>query len=114
MVTLESLVSTLEGTLDLMYDSTLEGPGEELESFDIDGDAVDEAPPEPLKDGHIDLGEAVAEQLALEIDPFPRKPGVSFEAYSSVPESGQTPAQNGENGTGPFADLAALKEKLKK
>ena len=114
VVTLESLDSTLEGTLDLLYDSTLEGPGEELESFDIDGDAVDEAPPEPLKDGHIDLGEAVAEQLALEIDPFPRKPGVSFEAYSSVPESGQTPAQNGENGTGPFADLAALKEKLKK
>ena len=118
VVTLQPLDTTLEGTLDLLYDSTQEGPGEDLESFDIDGDAAAEAPPEPLKDGHIDLGEAVAEQLALEIDPFPRKPGVSFDGYRSAPESGQTFAQNAENGnepgTGAFADLAVLKKKLNK
>jgi uncharacterized metal-binding protein YceD (DUF177 family) len=118
VVTLESLDTTLEGTVDLLYDSTLEGPGLDLESFDVDGDIDAKAPPEPMQDGYIDLGEAVAEQLALLIDPFPRKPGVSFDAYHSAPKGGKTLAQNAENGsqpeTGPFAGLAGLKKKLKK
>ncbi len=29
---------------------------------------------EPLDDGHIDIGEAVAQQLSLAIDPYPRAP----------------------------------------
>ena len=118
VVTLEALSSTVEGTLNLLYDSTLEDTGEAIESFDIDGDDNAEVPLEPLQDGLIDIGEAVSEQLALEIDPFPRKPGVSFEKYSTEMKTGKSPSGKTEKGGGPksspFAELAGLKEKLKK
>ena len=32
-----------------------------------------------ILNGVIDLGEMVAETLALDLDPYPRKPGVSFD-----------------------------------
>jgi uncharacterized metal-binding protein YceD (DUF177 family) len=35
---------------------------------------------DPIENGVIDLGEVVAETIALELDPYPRKPGESFEA----------------------------------
>src|SRR3954454_3760552 len=37
---------------------------------DLDFEADD--PPEPIRNGHIDLGELAAEQLALALDPYPR------------------------------------------
>jgi len=36
---------------------------------------------EPIENGVIDLGELIAQTLALEIDPFPRKPGVDYEDH---------------------------------
>jgi hypothetical protein len=50
----------------------------------------------------IDLGEAVAQTLALAIDPFPRSPN----AEEVLQEAGITDTQP----TGPFAALAALKK----
>ncbi len=35
---------------------------------------------DPIERGVIDLGEVVAETLALELDPYPRKPGEEFQA----------------------------------
>ncbi len=43
----------------------------------IDPDAED--PPELIEGDEIDVGALVIEQLALEIDPFPRKPGAVFD-----------------------------------
>lgn len=40
---------------------------------------LDEEPPDPIIDGKIDLGALAAEFLALGLDPYPRKPGVTFE-----------------------------------
>ena len=34
--------------------------------------------PDVIEDGRIDLGQYAVEQLALTLDPFPRKPGVEF------------------------------------
>ncbi|HEX4261955.1 MAG TPA: YceD family protein [Acetobacteraceae bacterium] len=45
------------------------------ESPTIDPDATDEV---PYPGNTIDLGEAAAEQLALALDPYPRKPGVAL------------------------------------
>lgn len=42
------------------------------ESSDVDPDSEDEI---PFAHGVIDLGEAATEQLALALDPWPRKPG---------------------------------------
>ena len=45
------------------------------ESDDDDPEAVDES---PYRGDAIDLGEAAAEQLALALDPYPRKPGAEL------------------------------------
>ena len=45
------------------------------ERDDIDPESPDEI---PYSDGVIDLGEAAAEQLALALDPWPRKPDASL------------------------------------
>lgn len=58
----------------------------------LDPDSDDELPYEA---GVIDLGEAAAEQLALALDPYPRRPGASLP--DAAPE---TPAS-------PFAALAS-------
>ncbi|WP_038368281.1 DUF177 domain-containing protein [Bosea sp. UNC402CLCol] len=67
---------------------------------DIDIEVLlnEEDPPEPIVDGVIDLGSVTLEFLALSLDPYPRKPGVSFEA----------PATDSAE-LSPFAALAKLK-----
>jgi uncharacterized metal-binding protein YceD (DUF177 family) len=55
--------------------------------------------PEPLPGGVIDVGEAIAEELALALDPFPRAAGVVFGGYSVGPGA-ETDRVN------PFAALA--------
>lgn len=63
------------------------------ESESEDPDTPDEI---PYPAGAIDLGEAAIEQLALALDPYPRKPGLAEpdESESDIPH--------------PFAALAAL------
>ncbi len=57
---------------------------EGTESEDLDLDAEDEI---PYAGAILDLGEAAAEQLALALDPFPRKPGVTLpEEAEDAPE----------------------------
>lgn len=62
--------------------------------------------PEPMEAGKIDVGEAVAERLALAIDPYPRKPGVDFEAPSPSDRAGDA----SESKPNPFAVLEKLKK----
>lgn len=39
---------------------------------------LDDESPDPIEGGQIDLGQYAVEQLALQLDPFPRKPGAEF------------------------------------
>jgi len=39
---------------------------------------LDDESPDLIEDGQIDLGQYAVEQLALRLDPFPRKPGAEF------------------------------------
>jgi uncharacterized metal-binding protein YceD (DUF177 family) len=64
--------------------------------IEIDAEADD--PPDVLEDDMIDVSHYVVEHLALELDPFPRKPGAVFEA----PEEPVS--------LSPFAALAKLRE----
>jgi uncharacterized metal-binding protein YceD (DUF177 family) len=68
------------------------------EEIDIEVLLNEEDPPEPIVDGHIDLGAVTLEFLALALDPYPRKPGASF--AEPAPE---------ETAESPFAALARLK-----
>lgn len=76
-----------------------------LREIDIDVEAEDE--PDPIENGKIDLGEAVAEELALSLDPFPRKPGASL-------ENGPWTVQEPGSEASPFAKLSKLQDKLGK
>ncbi|HVJ32184.1 MAG TPA: DUF177 domain-containing protein [Terriglobia bacterium] len=63
-------------------------------------------PPEPVTGGQIDLGEVVAEQLGLNLDPYPRAPGARLPGdwvAAAVDSSDQVPKRN------PFEALASLK-----
>lgn len=68
-------------------------PGSEVDVTELDL-------PDPLVDGSVDVGAVVAEFLALGLDPYPRKPGVAFDA----------PAEPGPEETSPFAALARLRK----
>lgn len=69
--------------------------------------AVDDAdPPEELIEGRIDLGEIVAQQLAVALDPYPHAPGAGEKAEAS--DQGESGA---EKTASPFAALARLRER---
>jgi hypothetical protein len=56
----------------------------------VEDDEVD--PPDPIIDGKIDLGALAGEFLALALDPYPKKPGVSFdEIMTEKPEDRESP-----------------------
>ncbi len=52
------------------------------EAVDEDSDEIvitlDDESPDLIEDGQVDLGQYAVEQLALRLDPFPRKPGAEF------------------------------------
>lgn len=56
--------------------------------------------------GAVDIGEAVAETLFLNLDPYPRAPGAEKTLNAAGVKS--------EEEAGPFAALAGLRDKLKK
>ncbi len=68
----------------------------EIEEIEI---SLDDDSPDVIEEGKIDLGQYAVEQLALTLDPFPRKPGAEF----VQPEE---PAE-----ISPFAVLKAFKAK---
>jgi uncharacterized metal-binding protein YceD (DUF177 family) len=91
VVTLEPVRSAIEDRFVLLYGSATETGSVMLRE--------DEEVLEPIVDGRIDLGEAVAQQLSLAIDPFPRAPGA---AALADPAEGMA---------SPFAALAKWRKK---
>lgn len=81
-----------------------EAPGAEI-VLSLDNDDA----PEPLEGGVLDVGEAVAQELSLALDPFPRKPGAVFDEH----EDGAPVAASADNSS-PFAALASFKNAAKK
>ena len=88
VVTLEPVPQTVEEPVALR----LLPPGREPSD-----DPDEEADEVPTRHGVADLGEAVAEQLALALDPHPRAPGAAL------------PAEASEPGEHPMAALAKLR-----
>ena len=91
VVTLEPVRGRIEDRFVLLYGSDAETGTLMLRE--------DEEVLEPITDGRVDLGEAVAQQLSLAIDPFPRAPGAAAAAAPS------------EGITSPFAALAKWSKK---
>ena len=62
----------------------------------------DRDPPETIVDGRIDVGVLASEFLTLSLDPYPKKPGVSFSDAAFPPE---------QPDPSPFAALVQLKRR---
>ncbi len=94
-------------TVDEDFSLTFGGAEPDVVGGEIELSLDDEDPPDPIIDGTIDVGEAVAEHLALALDPFPRKPGISFDGGDDddVSDSGEE-----EKKPSPFAVLAQLRK----
>ncbi|MBI1778867.1 MAG: DUF177 domain-containing protein [Proteobacteria bacterium] len=102
VVTLEPIESHVKDRIVLQFGRATAADGAQATEIDI---AIDEEdPPEPIVSGDIDMGEAVAQGLALALDPYPRKPGASLEA-------GVSDLGDAEASANPFAALAPLRKK---
>jgi len=97
VVTLEPVTNEIDEPIDLVFlpESRAAVLDRELDLPVADNDDI----PETTQNGMVDLGAVATEFLLLGIDPYPRKPGVVFEAPAA-------PADPDEH---PFAALAALK-----
>jgi uncharacterized metal-binding protein YceD (DUF177 family) len=102
VVTLEPLTSRIDASVERVYalDAVEETSGHVSNLREL------EELPDPIVGGAIDIGEAAAEELALEIDPFPKRSGASFGGYAdpASPVDGRSGRADG-----PFAVLAKLK-----
>jgi uncharacterized metal-binding protein YceD (DUF177 family) len=106
VISLEPFDAEIDERFDLRF---VEPPLSAAGTVEID--PLGEDPPEPLTSGQLDLGEAVAQQLAVCLDPYPRKPGAVLAGEVVEPEAkeqdkARRPKPN------PFAALAELKDRL--
>ncbi|MBI5942121.1 MAG: DUF177 domain-containing protein [Caulobacterales bacterium] len=97
-VTAEDFEESAEGefVIRVLPPGSINAPQEEADEIELDPEADD--PPDVLEGEDIDLGAYVVEHLALELDPFPRKPGAEFIAPSD------------DTDLSPFAVLRTLKK----
>jgi len=78
-VSLDAFEQTLHGTIEVraVPAGSPNAPAEGGHEVELDPEAPD--PPDVLAGDTVDLAAYVVEHLALEIDPFPRKPGAEFD-----------------------------------
>jgi uncharacterized metal-binding protein YceD (DUF177 family) len=93
VVSLEPVASRIEDRFMLLYGHAQD----EADEVVLSGEAE---LVEPISGGTLDIGEAVAQQLSLALDPFPRRPGAAAAA-----------AETGPSDASPLAALAKWKEK---
>ena len=101
VVTLEPFEASISAPIDLRFAPPRDEParrdGAKAEDVAMD----EEEAPDPIIDGAIDLGAVASEFLTLNLDPYPRKPGVAFES-PTVDED--------KSAASPFSALAARKK----
>ena len=93
VVTLEPVENAIDEDIEIRFDPHPESAPVEAE----------DDPPEPMPAGRADIGRVVEEFFALGIDPYPRKPGVVFDAGETDEADSDGDADN------PFKALGALR-----
>ncbi|WP_299471739.1 DUF177 domain-containing protein [uncultured Roseibium sp.] len=109
VVSLEPFESSLLLEVDRTFEPVSSRPARirdlnEDGEIEIDLESLD--PPDVLVDGVLDLGALICEELALSLDPFPRRPGVEFEGSG---EENSAVEEEAEKKPSPFAALEGLK-----
>ncbi len=77
VVSLEPFPATIDEAVDVRFAPRAAADSKPMakEMFSLD----DEDEPDPIVEGKIDLGAVAAEFFALGLDPYPRRPGATFE-----------------------------------
>jgi hypothetical protein len=98
VVSLDSFTSRMAIDLSRYFSGAPQpGPAAAVHSVE----SLEDDEPDVISGGSIDLGEIVAEELGLALDPYPRKPGIEFSPPPAGPED--------EPNQGPFGDLTSLR-----
>ncbi len=99
VVTLEPVHNRIDEPLDILFAPDAARAPREADLLLEAGDAPDV---EAIRDGTLDLGQAVYEVFAAAIDPYPHRPGAAF-TLPEDPDSDEAGAPH------PFAALAKLR-----
>lgn len=100
VVTLAPVANHVEAEFTVLYGEGDTGG----EGILIDPDA--ESTLEPWPDSPLDLGETVAQEFALALDPYPRAPGVALDpSWQAAADPGNAPEK-----VNPFAALGKLRQ----
>lgn len=94
VLTLEPLPVHVDYRFEINLVEAVDAPPSDNGEIDLE---LDDDSPDVVENGQIDLGQYAVEQLALNLDPYPRKDGAVFE---QPPEPGEI---------SPFGVLRALK-----
>ncbi len=101
VVSLEPVAGKVRESFDMLV--TLEPEGADTVELEIDPEGPD--PAEPVGPEGLDVGELLAQQLALCLDPYPRHPDSGL-----LTVSGDGTAVGDDGPVSPFAALKALKD----
>lgn len=96
-VTLDAFEQSVEGELLVRAVPPGSAHAQDLDGGDLELDPEAPDPPDVLESDAVDVAAYVVEHLALELDPFPRKPGAIFEFDASSED------------LSPFAALKAMR-----
>ena len=109
VVTLAPVACRIDVTFEQLYGAGVENEwgGKDQPEREVNLTLDDDFAPEPFFGNSIDVGEVVAEHLALELNPFPRVAGAVFEGLADLSEEAAEAAKR----YSPFAALAALRAK---
>ena len=99
-MSLQDVFGRVEGAFDTYFTESKPTGKEVVFAAEDDFEAA-----EMVQNGHIDLGEVVAQYLALELEPYPRAPGVSLPAQVTVGDDGDKDKKHN-----PFKVLEGLKK----
>jgi hypothetical protein len=104
VVTLDPMESEIDEEVDLIFapEAEVRRLADLIEEGQDNNEQIAD-PPEAIVNGIIDLGRLATDALFLAVDPYPRKPGVVFEAEVTAPD----PEDH------PFAVLKALQDRKK-
>lgn len=116
VVTLEPVPAHVKEEFSALYapDHLIPKEDEEAESDHFQYLGAEEDFPEPMPGGRIDIGELVAQNLSLALDPYPRRDGVEFTPIledvgpDTLSLTGDEPAEPPRQN--PFAALSRLKK----
>lgn len=78
VVSLDPVPAHIDMRFERLYGWDVDEEEEDTTSDEVFLDLAGELPVERLTSDSLDLGAVTAEQLALELDPYPRKPGALF------------------------------------